>query len=290
MSDSYSEFGQPLQSAASSNNVVSIVGECAYKCIQFAFFVFNTLYLIVGGIVLSFGIWLHINHKQGVVDYVRLTELSVYFNGELFLIAVGVITCLLSIIGFCGLRGANLCILISYTLLLLITLSAQVAVVVLTNIYKGHIEKQLRDSFLNALNKYALPKFENLTQSIDSLQKDFGCCGNDTYKDWLKTDWGRFHNNTVPKSCCVFPYEKLCNKNILENPSFINAEGCYYTVRKYLIENLHLISGFGIWVIVLEAVCIFFSIIFIFQIRKEESNSKIGQLEDFYDENYFKDD
>ncbi|XP_065664151.1 tetraspanin-9 [Hydra vulgaris] len=290
MSDSYSEFGAPLQSATNSNNVVTIVGECAYKCIQFAFFIFNALYFIVGGTVLSFGIWLHINRKLGVVEYVHLTGLSVYLNGELFLIVVGIVTCLSSTIGFCGLRGTNLCIIVSYTVLLLITLATQLAVLIITNIYKNHIEKQLSSSFYNALNKYAEPNFESLTQSIDILQKSFGCCGSDTYKDWLKTNWGYLHNNTVPKSCCLMPYEKLCNKNISENQSYIYLNGCHYYIRKYLIENLHIIGGFGVWIIILEVLCIFFSIYLIIQIRKEESNAKIGQLEDFYDENYFKDE
>ena len=60
-------------------------------------------------------------------------------------------------------------------------------------------------------------------------------------------------------------------------------------MRKYVLENLHVINGFGIWIATCETLGIMFSIIMISRIRNERRRveEQIYQLDD---EDYFKDD
>ena len=85
-------------------------------------------------------------------------------------------------------------------------------------------------------------------------------------RDKFKTG-GRNNTGSVPKSCCKDPKDDTCNKNVTQDLTKIYTKGCYGFVRKYLLNNLHVISGFGIWIAVIQIMGMIFGLCLCCQIR-----------------------
>ena len=240
-------------------NIVTTFGECGFKCIKFTFFCFNLIFCLAGIVILAIGIWLHSQKDEAAKDYAHLSGNINYVNGPTFCIAVGVITILVSFLACCGAKTESMCMLGCYSGLLVVILVIEIVSITITYVYRERIELSLKKDFQKTLNKYGSSDWEKLTKSIDELQKDFHCCGNNRFSDWFETPWSRNNTNSVPKSCCKKPNEKGCNSGLSKDSNKIYRCGCYNHVKKYLLENLHIISGFGIWIAMIELLGIGFS-------------------------------
>lgn len=231
---------------------VTTFSECGFKCVKFTFFCFNLTFWIAGVAILVIGVWLHSQKDEAAKDYAHLSGNINYINGPSFCIAIGVITILVSFLACCGAKTENMCMLGCYTGLLTIILIVEIVAITITYVYRERIENSLKKDFQKTLNKYGSSDWVRLTKSIDELQKDFNCCGNNKYTDWYQTPWNANSTNSVPKSCCRRPLIDGCNQNLDKESGKIFKSGCYSHVKKYLLENLHIISGFGIWIALIE--------------------------------------
>ena len=246
-------------------------GECGYKCIKYTFFSFNLLFCVVGSIILVIGVLLHSQRDEAAKDYAHEAGNINYVNGPAFCIAIGTITILISFLACCGAKTNNICMLGCYCGLLALIFCLEIVAITITYVYKERIETTLKNDFKRTLNQYGHPRFDLLSKSIDALQRDFHCCGNKNYTDWFSTAWGDNNTDSVPLSCCKGRRDENCNKNLSTNSDRIYKEGCYNHVKKYLLENLHIISGFGVWIAAVELLGIVFSVILICKVRKEEN-------------------
>ena len=100
-------------------------------------------------------------------------------------------------------------------------------------------------------------KYETL--KFNWLQNKFNCCGVESYEDWkshLSTatyiNYKRLNNDTliylddVSDSCCI-KKTKNCGKVYSDDKiSNLNSNGCYQIFLQHSIENLNIISIFGI--------------------------------------------
>lgn len=263
--DNYSEHDDSF----TMNNIVLDFGECGFRCIRSSFFLFNLFFWTAGLTIVLLGVWLNITTKDAAIDYAAMSGINIYIQSPSYLIIVGVVTLFLTFMGCCGVRMSSICLLASYASLLCAIVACQLAAIGLTYIYKDKVETNLKNGFKVSLDHYSEPGNEKLSTVLDSLQTSFQCCGGKDYTDWLETKWGRSNVNSVPRTCCILPYTDTCNKNIPATTDMIYREGCFVHLKKYLLENLHVINGVAIWIVVMEALGILFSIIFIFKIRKE---------------------
>ena len=55
----------------------------------------------------------------------------------------------------------------------------------------------------DGISKYGMPNYQFYTTGWDKIQKTYGCCGMDGYKDWKNTSFSQNSSNLVPSSCCV---------------------------------------------------------------------------------------
>ena len=257
------------------HNMVMDVGECGFKCIKITFFVFNLLFWIVGFVVLLLAAILHTTRNEATTDYTHWSGLQGYLNGPVILLVVGSFTLLLSFMACIGSRKNNILLLTSYTIILLLVTSIELGLVITAYSYRVQIENSLLVDFQKTLNQYSLSGNEGITSALDSLQQEFRCCGNKGYKDWSDTKWWSQHggNYSVPTSCCVIPRMRNCNRDIGKKLEMVFTEGCYTHIKNYLFENIHIISGFAIWILVLEVLGIVFSIVLILKIRKQNKQN-----------------
>lgn len=253
------------------SEIVTTIGECGFKCIKLTFICFNLIFWLAGIVILIVGIWLHSQKDEAAKDYAHLSGNINYINGPTFCIAVGVITILVSFLACCGGKTENMCMLGCYAGLLVVILTIEIVSITITYVYRERIENSLKNDFQKTLNKYGETGWERLTRSIDELEKDFHCCGNNKYSDWFETPWGSNNTNSVPKSCCRKVNEKDCNINLSKDSQKIYRCGCYNHVKKYLLENLHIISGFGVWIAMIEILGIVFSTCLMCRLRQKHT-------------------
>ena len=251
------------------SEIVTNFSECGFTCIKVTFICFNLIFWMAGIVILIVGIWLHSQKDEAARDYAHLSGNINYINGPTFCISVGAITILVSFLACCGARTEQICMLGCYTGLLIVILTIEIVAITVTYVYREKIETLLRDDFQKTLNKYGQTDWGRLTTSIDELQKDFHCCGNNKYSDWFETSWGLNNTNSVPQSCCRKPNEKDCNINLSKDSQKIYRCGCYNHVKKHLLENLHIISGFGVWIAMIEILGIVFSTCLICRLRQK---------------------
>ena len=243
------------------------MGDCGYKCIKYMVFFFNLLFWLAGCAIIGIGIWLLTNKNEVAGDYTQLTGSVNYKAAPILCIVIGIITVVVAFLACCGAKLENQCMLAAYFAVIVVIFCLEITAIVLAYTYRDKIEKNLREEIADTMDGYLLPQHQVISKAIDDIQKDFKCCGNKDYKDWFDTKWGLDHKGSVPRSCCKDPTDASCSKNAKEDPTKIHRTGCYKYVRKYLLNNLHVISGFGIWIAVIQLMGMIFAMCLCCRIR-----------------------
>ena len=262
----------PLKAITSSSisNVVTNIGECGYYCIRAVFVIFNFLFWLIGLTFVLMGAWLHMRHDEAIITYVHALRNTSYVNGPNILLAIGGVTLLVSFLACCGAKSGSYWMLGGYVAIIVLILGSQVTALFLTYIYREKIQETLAKDFHQTLNQYGEVGFESVTKSIDDMQREYQCCGNNQYGDWFQTKWMKKSSQfTVPISCCKLPRKPGCNENLDSSTEQVNSIGCYHHIKKYLLENLHIINGFAVWIVLIESLGVAFSAILIIKQRKE---------------------
>lgn len=244
-----------------------MTGDCGYKCLKFMVVFFNLLFWLAGCALFALGIWLLSSKGEVAGDYTKLSGSINYKAAPILCVVIGAVTIVVAFLACCGAIKESQCMLGSYFAFIALIFVLEITAIVLTYVYREQIEKNLRGEIKETLNTYKDPDHESVTRAIDEIQSSFKCCGNDKYSDWFSTKWRRKNNASVPKSCCKDPSDGSCNKHAPQDQTKIYTKGCYDFVRKYLLDNLHVISGFGIWIAVIQVMGMIFGLCLCCQIR-----------------------
>lgn len=239
-----------------------MVERCGYKCVKFMVVFFNLLFWLAGCTLFGIGTWLLSNKGEVAGDYTNIN----YKSAPILCVVIGVVTVVVAFLACCGAIKENQCMLCAYLGLLIVIFVLEITAITLAYVYRENIEKNLRDDIKETMNEYMETAHEAVSKAIDEIQRDFKCCGNYDYKDWFDTRWGTRHSDSVPRSCCK-EASADCNENVSEDLTKIYSRGCYDYVRKYLSNNLHVISGFGIWIAVIQLMGMIFALCLCCHIR-----------------------
>ncbi|EDO46887.1 predicted protein [Nematostella vectensis] len=222
-------------------------------------FFFNLLFLLAGCAIFAIGVWIISSKDEVAGDYSRLTGTINYKTAPILCIVIGIVTVIVAFLACCGALKESQCMLGTYFGLVTAIFCLEVTAIVLAYVYRERIEKNLHGDIRSTMNEYHLSGHDAVTRAIDEIHRDFKCCGNAQYRDWFETKWAKTHPDMVPRSCCKDPSDSKCNENISKDPTKIYRRGCYMFVKKYLSNNLHVISGFGIWIAVIQLMGIIFA-------------------------------
>jgi len=90
-----------------------------------------------------------------------------------------------------------------------------------------------------------------VTDTWNVIQKDFSCCGVDSFDDWKNTAFSG--GNNLPDSCCK-DWTKDCGKSFFNNPdvSKINEKGCYKLLETEIVDNVEVVGGVAIGILVVQ--------------------------------------
>ncbi|NXL83802.1 TSN15 protein, partial [Alectura lathami] len=155
---------------------------------------------VIGGLVLIVGIYAEVERQK----YKTLE--SAFLAPAIILILLGVIMFFVSLVGVLASLRDNLACLRAFMYILGLCLLIELSGAVVALIFRNQTIKFLNDNIRRGIeNYYDDLDFKNI---MDSVQKQFKCCGGEDYRDWSKN---AYHNCAapgplacgVPYTCCV---------------------------------------------------------------------------------------
>jgi len=160
---------------------------------------------------------------------------------------------------------------VTYGILLLLVLLAQIAAVIAGFVLKDQVKDKITKQMDKDLDDYDPAKGDNVANvAWDSTQETFKCCGTSGYMSW--------ENNTilhdlrdVPLSCCKNNTELNCNKGKLDdpNPTTIFTKGCIDAVDENVKKYMVAVGAVAAAVALLELLGVIFAFCLAGALRKD---------------------
>jgi hypothetical protein len=96
-------------------------------------------------------------------------------------------------------------------------------------------------------------EFAGVTQAWNLIQNDFQCCGVTNYSDWREAP--KMQGKDVPDSCCKSEMPN-CGKDVIESKHLdnINQAGCFTKLEMLIEDNVAVVGGIGIAIVLLQIV------------------------------------
>ncbi|CAD7683290.1 unnamed protein product [Nyctereutes procyonoides] len=192
----------------------------------------DSFFQFCGCCILGFGIYFLIHNNFRLLLSLTLGNV---------LVIVGSIIMVVAFLGCMGSIKENKCLLMSFFILLLIILLAEVTLAILLFVYEQKLNDYVSESLTESIKQYHL---DNSTRATwDSIQSVLQCCGVNGTSDW---------NGHPPKSC----------------PSDPQVQGCYAKVKLWFHSNFLHIGIITICVCVIQVLGMSFALTLNCQIDK----------------------
>lgn len=218
------------------------------SCVKYLLFCFNLLFAITGLIILIVGIRAEIKSSP----YIDLTDSNFYTSGPIVLIIVGVIVFIVAFFGCCGAVKENHCMIVTFSVFLLIIFVAELAVGI-----AGYVKHQdLETSIVNHLNKTIsqYPTNPDVAKTFDILQTDLQCCGINGPEDWAA------NNLTIPNTCCAG--QEIAGGTTVPctaNSEHFHKDGCLPKIVDYFKDIALVLGGVGLGVAFVQLLGVIFA-------------------------------
>ncbi|KAM6218041.1 leukocyte surface antigen CD53 isoform 1-T1 [Rhynchocyon petersi] len=213
------------------------MGMSSLKLLKYVLFFFNLFFWFCGCCILGFGIYFMIHNSFGVL----FRNLSFLTLGNAFII-VGSIIMVVAFLGCMGSIKENKCLLMSFFVLLLIILLAEVTLAILLFIYEQKLSMYVSEGLTDSIKQYYT---DNSTMAAwDSIQSFLHCCGINGTSDWTPRQ--------PPTSC----------------PSDPQVKGCYTKAKLWFHSNFLYIGIITICVCVIQVLGMSFALTLNCQIDK----------------------
>lgn len=219
------------------------------SCVKYLLFCFNLLFAITGLIILIVGA----RAQHSLSPYVDLTGENFYISGPIVLIIVGVIVFVVAFFGCCGAVKENHCMIVTFSVFLLIIFVAELAVGIAGYVKHQELEDQIIYNLNKTIKEY--PDNKDVQNTFNIIQTDLQCCGIYGPDDWKKSGIAQ-----IPDSCCasqeiqegvVMP----CNAD----SKFLHHEGCLGEVVKFLTRIGAILGGVGLGIAAVQLLGVIFA-------------------------------
>ncbi|XP_043490555.1 CD63 antigen-like [Polistes fuscatus] len=225
-------------------------------CVKYLLFLFNLIFAISGIVFISVGAVILVVYR-GYNNFVD----SWFFAAPILMIIVGIIVSLVAFFGCCGAVKENHCMLITYSVFLMIIFALELGAGI-----SGYVMRSEVDSMLhNRLNEtfYQYKSDESIRKSWDVMQYDLQCCGIRSPADWATNG---YIDNAVPNSCCTeISTEEKCDSNSI----YSNADGCMPKLEKTIKYNSLALASVGVGIALTQLIGVTFACCLARSIRRE---------------------
>jgi len=234
------------------------------KCVKYTLFVINLLFLLAALALIIVGAVVQVQGtKNGFGESVS--------GAGIFIIVIGAIVFVVCFFGCAGAINNNYCMVVTYGVLLLILLLAEVAGIITGFVLKDKIQSSVNDAMEQYQRDYDGKNVTIATQTWDNLQKSFVCCGTTGYKSWNNSAMMR-NNNEVPDSCCKNITVGCGKEPGALNPGndkIFNSEGCVVKLTSKFKEYLIAVGAVAAAIAILEVIGIIFAFCLAHSLRKD---------------------
>ncbi|KAH0949791.1 hypothetical protein HN011_007427 [Eciton burchellii] len=225
-------------------------------CVKYLLFLFNLIFAITGIVFISVGavILVVYNGYNNFVD-------SWFFAAPVLMIIVGVIVFLVSFFGCCGAVKENHCMIITFSVLLLLIFALELGAGITGYMMRGEVANMLHNRLNGTLRQYE--NNGDVQRSWDIMQHDLQCCGMNGPTDWPMVG---FPGNTVPDSCCKeVPSQSKCDLNSIH----VYSDGCMAKLQSAIENNAMILGGVGIGIALIQLIGVIFACCLARSIRRE---------------------
>ncbi|XP_069714024.1 CD82 antigen [Phaenicophaeus curvirostris] len=258
------------------------MGSGCLKVTKYFLFLFNLLFLILGAVILGFGIWI-LADKTSFIAVLQMSSPSLK-TAAYILIGVGALTMLMGFLGCIGAVNEIRCLLGLYFTCLMVILITQVSAGLVIYFQKETLKEEVSHIVENLIENYDPLKDDqrNLQDVWDYVQRQIACCGWTDAKDW--------ENNRILINQSMTEYPCSCSnssKNLQVDSGFCNLDvpvngtatsadwpvheqGCMDGVEKWLKDNLGVILGVCTGVAVIELLGMILSVSLCKNIHSED--------------------
>ncbi|XP_075694163.1 CD82 antigen isoform X2 [Rhinoderma darwinii] len=223
---------------------------------------------VLGAVILGFGIWILVD-KTSFIAVLHNSSSSLKI-GSYILIAVGGFTMIMGFMGCIGAVNEVRCLLGLYFTFLLVILLAQIAAGVLIYLNRGTLKTEMSDIIHELIVTYNPNDSMNVSAEVtwDYIQNTLQCCGWVNYQNWTENEIVANHTDLYPCSCVKndTQTEGFCNSNTAN----LHPVGCMQQVESWLQDNLGIILGVCIGVVVTELIGLVLSICLCRNIHNED--------------------
>ncbi|XP_035661663.1 CD63 antigen-like [Branchiostoma floridae] len=259
------DFSPPLRSRQDSKMGLEQLG-LGHQMMRYCLIAFNIVFFVAGFglmVVAAAGLtWM-----DGVFDFSR-SDIPV---SQILLLVVGLIICVVTVVGCYGAEKDNVYLLKAYAgfliILLLLTLIGGILAFKMKNQIRSRIQEDLMD-FLKGWNPANRKAF-------DLAQKKLQCCGVDNYTEWENSGFPQQSSNgsstlSVPGSCCIRALVEFdlaapndtCGANLGNGTTVaqkINTEGCLNKLESGVKSHIATVAVLGILLLFVQVIGIIFA-------------------------------
>lgn len=218
--------------------------------------------LICNGCTAGISIFLYITEKKQEINeaQVNVSKVVLYLTTSLIIIAV--LLALASCLAFIAALRENPRILTWYAQILMLAVIFQFGMVVVGSVFLGKVDRQIQGIVSwNTLIKHYFNDPE-IHSTIDTIQKNLGCCGFTDYNDWeMNEEYSCMSSNptlacSVPSSCCKKESQNCAVqarssfKNETNVAEIIRTTGCLKVVQDWYRYNFILLIATSVFLAV----------------------------------------
>lgn len=209
------------------------------QIIKVILFIFNLLWLLFGVVLVIVGALIYTETGGFLKEHLKDIDMPAF---AMFMMAVGIITIVISFCGCCGAMQESQFMTLTYSVLLFIIIIVEVTVAII-------IFVKLKDSTVDELiSKHIGHLFDDKGKAelIDELQAIGKCCGKTGPDHW---------NGNIPDSCC--PAEK---KPCVHNIDYFQ-DGCSTKMIEFVVKHKNTLAYSSLGFAIVELIAFVFSCI-----------------------------
>jgi tetraspanin-18 len=291
--------------------------DCCKKFAKFMLVVINLFFLLLGMLMLAFGIAM-VAAPDKVASSVKETGADLSILGDansiikaagIFMIVLGGVVTLIGAFGFFGACCENKCLLITYLIVVIIVLLAEVALIIFAAVFpaslKTYIQEQMERTLIKDFTQ-DVRVYPNVTfgstypfgYSWAATQLGAKCCGVYNSSDYARLpienrtvvlpSGARLEDAKVPISCCKlvagrkFP-DDIKNSTDFENlddclrrgtmGTSVNTQNCYDSIDGMIMQASRIAIGIAAAIVGFEIIIIILGIILCCAITRSKSLS-----------------
>jgi CD63 antigen len=237
--------------------------EGGHRFMKYLLIIFNFIFLLAGLTLIIIG----------SVAAAKLSPYSsvagVHFNGVgIFIIVIGFVVFLISLFGCLGAYKENYCLLITFVILMIVSLLALIAAIITAFVMRNQVTHLMEQGLKSTIPDYNKKNNDVITKLWDELQLENKCCGSNSSVDW-KFNEALNKTNSVPDSCCKSSHLNCGNQQLIGNKTEIYTEGCSVKFSDPIFKNIVAVGGAAAAIAILQFIGIIFGCCLASALRKE---------------------